>query len=270
MAKIQWDSVGERRYEIGVDRGVFYTLVGDRYMDGVPWNGLTGVDDDAEGRERTVLYSNGVKTGSEYTLEEYSAAIRCYTYPDEFEPYLGVSEIFQGIYVRQQPRKIFGFCYRSRIGNDTDGMDYGYKLHLVYNLRVTDFGRAYKSLDDSSSIDDVEIRVETFPVDIGGDYFEYDYDPVSEITIDSRSISSEALEKIENVLYGVNGKARMPFPNELIDLITPEVIMDEEYPFPFRRLYPAEDLYPNDPSEYLVPAEDLYPADDSYPIYSWI
>lgn len=120
MARLTWDAPGERKYEIGVDRGVFYKYVGGAYMNGIAWNGLTGVDDDAGGRDATTLYSGGVKMRTERTLEEYSGKIKCYTYPDELEDYLGETQVRPGVFIRQQDMEPFGFCYRSLVGNDTE------------------------------------------------------------------------------------------------------------------------------------------------------
>ena len=157
MGRLTWDALGERKYEIGVDHGVFYRYEGGIYTGGIAWNGLTGIDDDNGGRDASPLYSGGVKVGSEYTSEEYSGIIKCYIFPDEFEEYLGEREIAPGIYARQQDRDQFGFCYRSRKGNDTEGTEHGYKLHLIYNMKVTDFSRSYATVNDSMDIQETEI-----------------------------------------------------------------------------------------------------------------
>lgn len=237
MPRITWDSPGERRYEVGVDHGVFYRYVGGMYTNGIAWNGLTGVDDDAGGRDPTPLYSGDIRVGSEYTSEEYAGKITCYTYPDEFEELFGEAEILNGVYAKQQQRDLFGFCYRSFIANDVAGLDHGYKLHLLYNLRVTDLERSYSTVNDSFDIEDTEISYESYPEDL--DFL--DLDPVSEIVIDSRFIDANSLTKIENVLYGVGGTPRMPLPEELVTLMVSE---DDWRLYPYYRVFPASDLYP--------------------------
>lgn len=247
MSRIVWDAPGERRYEIGVDRGVFYRLIGGVYTDGVAWNGLTGVDDDPGGREASPLYSGGVKVGSENTAEEYSGTIRCYTYPDEFEEYLGEYEIAPGIFGKQQGRELFGFSYRTLIGNDTDGTGHGYKIHLIYNMRVTDFSRSFATVNDTNDIQETQIPFETFPQAISDEDLELD--PMSEIVVDSRFTDPDILAEIEDILYGgEETEARLPFPDEIIEMTTVREEMPEEW-----------DLYPNVlayPSDELSPHED--------------
>lgn len=244
MARITWDALGERIYEIGVDRGVFYPLVGGVYTNGIAWNGLTGVSDDNGGREATKLYTGGIKADVEYTPDEYSGKIRCYTYPDEFEPYLGVTELRHGLFARQQDRSMFGFTYRSIVGNDTDGRDFGYKIHLLYNCLVNDFSRSYSSVNGNLDVGQTEISFETFPQDMGDD----EYKPASELIIDSRSMKDTTLELLETILYGDEENApRLPFPDELMDLMNePYPIPPEWYLYPNPLIYPAGSLYPEE------------------------
>lgn len=246
MAKITWDATGERNYEIGVDRGVLYHLRGDRFTNGVAWNGLTKVEDSSDGRDATKLYSGGIRVRSEFTLEEFSGKITCYTFPDSLEDHLGETEFERGVYARQQRRAgLFGFSYRSLIGNDTDGSNHGYKLHLIYNMRVTDFERTYSSLNNSLDLGDVEISFESYPFDL--ETFNYDLDPVSEIVFDSRYVKTEILKRIEEILYGEKGTPRMPTPDEIYDIVSdpgPQIIPDQALLYPYEEIYPATDLYP--------------------------
>lgn len=242
MSRIVWDALGKHRYEIGVDRGVFYPLVGPDFTDGVPWDGLTGVDDDIGGREATVLYSRDVKVAAEYTPEEYSGKIKCFTYPDEFEEFLGETEIGPGIYARQQSRDLFGFSYRSMIGNDTEGREHGYKIHLIYNMRVTEFSRSYTTINESMEVGETEISFETFPQRSSDPA----YEPISEITLDSRTTDPDVLARLENILYGtVNDSPRLPYPDEILEMFVPEQPIPEDwYLFPNDLIYPANNLYP--------------------------
>lgn len=247
MAKLTWDAPDERIYEIGVDRGVFYRPFEKGYSRGVAWSGLIAIDDDTSGSEAHPLYHGDTKVGGAYTYEELSGKIRCLMYPDEFEPYLGVVEINRGIFARQQSRKMFGFCYRSLIGNGTDGLDRGYKLHLLYNLHVSDFGRSYSTINNSIDLGDVEISFDSYAYEFSG--FNLYYDPVSEVVIDSRFISAEALQAVEEILYGESGEARLPSPDELSMFYKGSVVPPSPddwylYPYPHNRVFPANDLYP--------------------------
>lgn len=242
MATLTWDALGERKYEIGVDHGVFYRYEGGIYTGGVAWNGLTGVDDNTGGRDASPLYSGGVKVGSEYTSEEYSGSIKCYTFPDEFEDYLGEREIAPGIYARQQDRDQFGFCYRSRKGNDTEGTEHGYKLHLIYNMKVTDFSRSYSTVNESMDIQETEISFETFPQPVDDEEF----DPMSEIVLDSTLLDSDVLQTLEEILYGTEGdEPRLPYPDEIIEITTIRQPMPDEWRlYPNTLVYPAKTLHP--------------------------
>ena len=240
---ITWDALGERQYEIGVDRGVFYSLDAGAFTNGIAWNGLTGVDSENGGREGAALYSGGYKVGTEYSSEEYSGKIKCYLYPDEFEVYLGEKEVGPGVYFRQQDRDLFGFCYRSLVGNDTEGNDHGYKIHLIYNCLVTDLSCTRASISDNLDVPQVEISFETFPVEVSDDTIR----PVSEIILDSRSIGKNALKNLEYILYGHDDTPRLPYPDEIIDVLTiPEPMPEEWYKYPNTLLYPAETLYPQE------------------------
>lgn len=242
MGRLTWDALGERKYEIGVDHGVFYPFEGGIYTGGIAWNGLTGVDDNNGGRDASPLYSGGVKVGSEYTSEEYSGSIKCYTFPDEFEEYLGEREITPGIFARQQDRGQFAFCYRSKVGNDTEGTDHGYRIHMIYNMRVTDFSRAYSTVNESMDIQETNISFETFPQEIDDDEF----DPASEIVIDSTLLDPDVLNTLEEIIYGTDdADPRLPFPDEIIELTTPKQEMPDSWKlFPNTLVHPDESLYP--------------------------
>ena len=260
MGRLTWDALGERKYEIGVDHGVFYPYEGGIYTGGIAWNGLTGVEDDNGGRDASPLYSGGVKVGSEYTSEEYSGIIKCYIFPDEFEEYLGEREIVPGIYARQQDRYQFGFCYRSRKGNDTDGVEYGYKLHLIYNMQVTDFSRSYSTVNDTMDIQETEISFETFPQESANE----DFDPMSEIVLDSSLLDTDVMQTLEAILYGSDDEEpRLPFPDEIIELTTPKQEMPDEWKtYPNVLLYPASNVLPD---HRVVPGASLYPGANVLP-----
>lgn len=242
MSKIIWDALGERKYEIGVDRGVLYRSESGEYTNGIAWNGLTGVDDNNGGREATPLYSGGIKAATAYTADEYSGKIKCFMYPDEFDEFLGEREIINGIFARQQERYLFAFSYRSFVGNDTDGTDLGYKIHLIYNMEVTDFGRSYSTVNDSMDAKEIEISFDTYPQEIDND----EYDPVSEIVLDSRVMSPETLEALEAILYGSETSVpRLPYPDEIIELFNvPEPLPPEWILYPNFLINPYGQLYP--------------------------
>jgi hypothetical protein len=56
MTVLEWDKIGDRRYETGVDRGVLFPPNGPA----VPWNGLTAITETVS-REVKSYYVDGVK-----------------------------------------------------------------------------------------------------------------------------------------------------------------------------------------------------------------
>lgn len=220
--KIKWDQVGEKLYEIGVDRGVLYTQEGGVYGAGVPWNGLTQVTESPSGAEATKLYANNNPYLTLLSKEEWGGTIEAYTYPDEFAACDGSAEIAKGVSIGQQKRKSFGFAYRSLIGNDTDGESHGYKIHLVYGCMASPSEKTRSSINNDVSVDPMSWEISTTPVDVTG------HDPTSTIEIDSTKVTAKQLAKIEEILYGKDpsGEAandgvapRMPLPDELITIL---------------------------------------------------
>lgn len=149
MSKIVWDKTGERLYETGVKNGVLYLQTNGVYNNGVAWNGLTAVTESPSGAEATALYADDMKYLNLYSAEEFGATIEAYTYPDEFAECDGSKELVDGVVIGQQTRKVFGLCYRTVIGNDTDGEAHGYKLHIIYGAMASPSEKAYATINDS-------------------------------------------------------------------------------------------------------------------------
>ena len=147
--KLSWDADGERTYETGVDRGVLYPMTNGSYGNGVAWNGLSQVTEKPSGAESTKIWADNIKYLDLISAEDFGATIQAYTYPDEFAECDGSAAALTGVYLGQQNRKKFGFCYRTRYGNDTQGTDYGYKLHIVYNCAAAPSEKSYETINDS-------------------------------------------------------------------------------------------------------------------------
>ena len=224
MSRLVWDKIGERFYETGVKKGVVYPQADDgSYPKGAAWNGLTAVTESPSGAEATALYANDSKYLNLMSNEEFGGTIEAYTYPDEFAPCNGSVEAAPGINLGQQPRKQFGLCYRTGLGNDTEGYDYGYKLHLVYNALAAPSESAYQTVNDSPETVTFSWEFSTTPVDVTN------YKPVAHLEIDSTKVDDKKLKELEDILYGKDptsegvsdGKdARLPMPNEIIEMFT--------------------------------------------------
>ena len=214
MAKLIWDKTGERLYETGVKQGVLYVYESNKYGSGVAWNGLTAVTESPSGAEATALYADDIKYLNLMSAEEFGATIEAYTYPDEFKACNGEAELVAGISIGQQARKTFGMCYRTAIGNDTDGADYGYKLHLIYGAMAAPSEKAYATINDSPEAITFSWEVSTTPVNVTG------FKPTSYVVIDSTKVAEGAMAKLEAKLYGTEEEeASLPLPDEIVTLL---------------------------------------------------
>ena len=192
MAKLVWNEAGKRLYETGVDRGVLYVSDGNgRYQKGVVWNGLVSVNESPSGAEATPLYAGNVKYVELMSNEEFGASIEAYTYPEEFEQCDGSAELADGITIGQQPRKSFGLCYRTKIGNDTAGDEHGYKIHLIYGAKAAPTEKSYTTINDSPEAITFSWEITTTPIEVAG------HKPTATLTIDSTKVTPTALTAIE-------------------------------------------------------------------------
>ena len=215
MAKIEWDKTGERLYETGVKNGVLYVQEGGVYQNGVAWNGLTAVTESPSGAEATPLYADDIKYLNLLSTEEFGATIEAYTYPDEFAACDGSAALADGVMIGQQARKTFGLCYRTTIGNDTEGNDHGYKLHIIYGALAAPSEKAYATINDSPEAITFSWEVTTTPVNVTG------AKPTASITIDSTKADPTKLAALEKKLYGdTDTEATLPLPDEIKGIFT--------------------------------------------------
>lgn len=216
MSKLVWDKTGERLYETGVKQGVLYPMdTKGTYPKGVAWNGLTNVTESPSGAEATALYADDIKYLNLMSNEEFGGTIEAYTYPDEFAECDGSAALVAGVYIGQQARKTFGFCYRTTLGNDVDNNAHGYKLHLVYGALASPSEKAYATINDSPEAITFSWEFSTTPVNVTG------FKPTASITIDSTKADPEKLAALEAILYGDDEtEARLPLPDEVAQVMT--------------------------------------------------
>jgi hypothetical protein len=223
MSKIKWDESGKRLYETGVKQGVLYVQdATGAYPKGVAWNGLTAVTESPSGAESTPIYADDSKYLNLMSAEDFGATVEAYTYPDEFGVCDGSAEIALGVKAGQQGRKAFGLCYRTSIGNDNDGNDHGYKLHIIYGAMASPSEKAYQTINDSPEAISFSWEVTTTPVAIPG------FKPAAQLTIDSTKVDKTKLAALEEILYGKDAiaepatpavEAKLPLPAEIITLM---------------------------------------------------
>lgn len=214
MAKLVWDESGKRFYETGVSKGVLYVQdASGAYPAGVAWNGLTAVNEAPSGAEATPLYADDIKYLELRSAEEFGATIEAYTYPNEFEQCDGSAALAEGVMIGQQARKAFGLCYRTIVGNDVQGNDFGYKLHLIYGATAAPSEKAYATVNDSPEAVTFSWEVTCTPVEVDG------FKPTATVVIDSRKVDAEKLAALEAKLYGdESSEAMLPLPAEIAEM----------------------------------------------------
>ena len=214
MSRLVWDQTGERQYETGVKNGVLYIPTEGVYNKGVAWNGLTAFTESPSGAEATPLYADDTKYLTLMSTEEYGCTIEAYTYPDEFAQCNGSAEIAKGVSIGQQSRKTFGLSVKTTLGNDTEGNDFGYKLHIVYGALASPSEKGYATINDSPEAITFSWEVTTTPVSVAG------FKPTASITIDSTKADKTKLKALEDILYGsTETEPRLPLPDEIAGLM---------------------------------------------------
>lgn len=218
MSRLVWDSMRDRKYETGVDHGVLYLQQPDgTYTDGIAWNGLTAVTENPSGAEPTALWADNIKYLNLLSSEEYGCTIEAYSYPRAFRPCLGKAEIADGVIVAQQPRKSFGFSYRTLIGNAELGNEYSYKIHIVYGCLASPSSVNYTTVNDSPEPITLSWEVTTTPISVEN------AKPTAEFVFDGSTYKKKGamnvLHAIEDVLYGTEDTdPRIPSLQEIRDI----------------------------------------------------
>lgn len=216
MSKLTWDQIGERLYETGVRQGVLYPMTKEgAYGAGEAWNGLTAINEAPSGAEPTALYANDAKYVTMMSAEEFGGTIEAYTYPAGFAACNGEASLAEGVYMGQQTRTAFGLSYRTAIGNDVLGADFGYKLHLVYGCMASPSEKGNATINESPEAGTMSWEFKTTPVTVAG------YKPTAHIYFDSTKVDAEKLAALEALLYGTEeAEAKLPTPDEVIALMT--------------------------------------------------
>ena len=221
MAKLVWDKTGEHFYETGVKNAVLYPYdkTNKTYGTGVAWNGITSVSESPSGAEATALYADNIKYLNLISNEEFSATIEAYTYPDEWAVLDGSAAITEGVTIGQQTRGSFGLCYRTEQGNDTDGTDYGYKLHFIYGGTATPSEKSYQTINDSPEAITFSWTINTTPVAVEG------FKPTATLVVDSTKVDSEKLQDLLDYIYGKDGEGaaakepKLPLPDKVVEIL---------------------------------------------------
>lgn len=199
MAVLEFDKIGDRVYQTGVDRGILYI---DDVI--VPWNGLISVEESSN-PELKSFYLDGVKYLENLTPGDFLGQLKAYTYPDEFDAVNGIVNPvgldlvtpIEGLSYYNQPSKSFNLSYRTKLGNDVEGTEFGYKIHILYNLMAVPDSMSFETIQDSG-ISPIEFgwSLTGTPIKIPG------FKPTVHISMDSIKTSPEIWTLLEEMLYG--------------------------------------------------------------------
>lgn len=221
MSRLIWDAAGEKKYTLGVSKGVLYIPTNGVYSKGVVWNGLSSVKDSPSGADEQKFYADNIQYGSIRGTEDFGGTIECYTYPDEFGVCNGEIEIATGVRGNQQDRKPFGFSYVNNIGNDVNGQSYGYELHLIYNATASPTEKQHQTINNSPSPDTMSFSFACNPTGT-----KFSPKPLSHIIIDSTKVDADKLASFEDIIYGKDAttdpvaaavEPSLPLPNAVYD-----------------------------------------------------
>lgn len=233
MARLKWDQLGERYYETGVDHGVIYRYdkPSKSFKHGEVWNGLSAVNESPSGGESNSIYADNIKYLNLLSAEDFGASIECYNAPNTFAECSGEVLIAPGVKIGQQTRKMFAFCYRTLLGNDADGTDYGYVLNIIYNCLASPSEKTHSTINDSPEAASLSYDISTTPVNVKR------FRPTAIVRINSTRVQRDRLDDLEKILYGDDeNEARCPFPDEIIKIVALH---------PRLTLYPGDNVYPN-------------------------
>lgn len=216
MAKLVWDAIGEHKYETGVDHVALYKPNAQKkYVGGVAWNGVSSISESPSGADSNPIYADNIKYLDLRSAEEFGATIECYTYPPEFAECNGEAIVTSGVVIGQQTRKTFGLAYRSIVGNDLQGNDYAYKLHLIYGATASPSEKQYSTVNDSPEAGTFSFELTTTPIAVQG------YKNTASLTIDTSLFTDKTkITALENKLFGTEqDEPELPTPEEVFELL---------------------------------------------------
>lgn len=228
MTALTWDTPGAKVFEAGVDKGVLFRRnVSGIYDQGYAWIGLTAVTESPSGAESSKSYADNKVYANITSAEDFSATLEAFTYPDAFMACDGTAELTPGVFIGQQNRETFGLAYRTKVGNDISGVDYGYKLHLIYGGLAAPSERAYSTINESTEPMPLSWEISTTAVDVPGKK------PTASLTVDSTKVTPAKLAQLEDILYGTAGvNPRLPLPAEVASIVGTTLVVTAQPTMP--------------------------------------
>lgn len=216
MAKLIFDAIGERQYEMGVSQVVLYPQdASGAYPKGYAWNGISNISDSPDGADVNEIWADNIKYATFRAVENSKGSIEAYMYPDEWMQCDGYVELEEGIVIGQQNRAAFGLCYRTEVGNDTaSNADGDYKLHLVYGATASPSEQSHDTVNDSPDAQTFSWDYDCVPVSVAG------HKPTATMTITASKVGETKMKKLLDALYGTEStEAHLPLPDEILTLL---------------------------------------------------
>ena len=208
MSRLVWDDIGARQFETGIDKGVLYTSASTA----IPWNGLISVEEDYSDSITEAVYVDGVKRFVHPKNGDFKATLKAFTYPDEFDIFDGLKNI-DSLLVSGQPSGTFGLSYRTRVGNDVQNVDYGYKIHILYQLTASSDTKNYNTQTNILAPMEFSWNLRGIPQKVSG------YAPSVHISFDGSTVHPLLMTELTDILWGTaTVDARLPTLEELMIL----------------------------------------------------
>lgn len=245
MSRLTWDNFREKIYELGVDHVALFVMKdnasgssgSDIYEEGVAWNGVSSINEKREGAEPNKQWADNLQYIVLYSNEEFGLTIEAFNSPKEFDVCDGKRDLISNVLsligaarIDQQRRKGFALVYRTRIGNDAEDYSYGYKLHIVYNIKAQPAETNRDTLNESPEAMTKSWECTTTPVvhsipDGNGGVLK----PTAHLELDSTKVDPLVMELLENALYGTDDNhPTMLMPDEIYDYFSDQ---DDYYYF---------------------------------------
>ena len=221
MTRLVFDGTGQREYEAGVSQGVLFPGSPSNTVKGVVWNGLTNFTKSPEGGEANDQWADNIKYASIRGAENINGTIEAFMYPKEFHASMGEKELVanSGVYVSQQTKAPFSFACLTKVGNDTEGLDYGSKLHIIYNATVNPSEMAYETINDSPEPITMSWEFNTVPVTVSKPQ---GIQPTAYIVIEKTTETAEVFQAIYDKIYGTDepdANSTLPMPDDIYTII---------------------------------------------------
>lgn len=206
MSKLIWDQTGEREYETGIDHVAVYPMSNNVYPKAVAWNGVSALNENPSGGEANDIYADNIKYLTLMSAEKFGGTIEAFSSPKEFDECDGTAEVAPGVLIQQQTRKTFGLAYRSLVGNDSEGNDYGYKIHLIWGAKASPSERSRSTVNDSPEATSLSWEFNTTPpaMKAKDPVTNKVYKPTSHLIINSTRATAAKLTAFENILFGTD------------------------------------------------------------------